>query len=283
MREILTLPEDQFLAVLQMMSESKAAHGIIARTANAIAQKADRERSSVISSTQRQTAFLDDPHIVDSLKRSEVDFDRLKIEPMTVYIVLPQDQVQVGPQARFVRALIHLALQGVMRVQGMPAHPVVFLLDEFAALGRMPAVEGAISMLAGHGGLFWILVQDLSQLQSVYDKWGTFFANSVLQAFATQDLFTLKYLSEHLGSETIVVQSSSSSSGSNSSTESTSTSAHGRPLMMPDEIRRMQSDRAIVLIQGQPPYLLRKLNYLTDPDFAGQAAQNPMYSAARLS
>ena len=51
---------------------------------------------------------------------------------------------------------------------GRPEHEVLFLLDEFAQLGRFSPVEDGISVVRGYGGRFWILVQDLSQLRALY-------------------------------------------------------------------------------------------------------------------
>jgi type IV secretion system protein VirD4 len=101
-----------------------------------------------------------------------------------------------------------------------------------------------------------------------------------LQAFGTQDQYTIQYLSEALGAETIMVESTSSGT---SSTKGTSTSAHARPLLMPDEIRRMSADQVIVLQQGQPPYRLQRLDYLHDRESAGLAGANPMYAAVQQS
>jgi type IV secretion system protein VirD4 len=62
--------------------------------------------------------------------------------------------------------------------QRKAAYKVAFLLDEFAQLGRMQAVEDAISLVRGYGAAFWLFVQDLSQLKAIYPKWQTFLANT---------------------------------------------------------------------------------------------------------
>lgn len=47
---------------------------------------------------------------------------------------------------------------------------------------------------------------------------------------------------------------------------------------MPDEIRRLGPHAVIVLQQGQPPFILRRLNYLTDPECTGMFDPNPMHA-----
>jgi type IV secretion system protein VirD4 len=77
-RRLLTQPEGRLIALLEELGEDEAiAFGVLARSANAFLGKADRERSSVLSTAQRHTAFLDDPRVVETLK-GELDFGSLK-------------------------------------------------------------------------------------------------------------------------------------------------------------------------------------------------------------
>jgi type IV secretory pathway TraG/TraD family ATPase VirD4 len=282
LRELLTLPEPTLVALLgELGGQPELGFGIVARTANAFLAKADRERSGVLSTAQRHTAFLDDPRVVRSLGASAFDFERLKSEDVTVYVVLPPDKLTA--YNRFARATLGLALKALMRTPGRPEHEVLFLLDEFAQLGQFAAVEDAISILRGYGGFLWLLVQDLSQLQAVYPKWRTFLANSVLQAFGAQDLQTARYISETLGTQTIRVRSESRSTTTNhnwetSTSQSEGYNLHGRSLLTVDEVRRLPHDRVLVFEQGMVPLLLQRLNYLTDRENAGLAAANPMFS-----
>ena len=46
--------------------------------------------------------------------------------------------------------------------------PALFLLDEFAALGRLEAVERAMGLMAGYGLQLWPILQDMSQLKDLY-------------------------------------------------------------------------------------------------------------------
>ena len=50
---------------------------------------------------------------------------------------------------------------------------------------------------------------------------------------------------------------------------------------MPDEVRRLNERQVVVLQQGQPPYLLQRLDYLRDPELAGLGDANPMYAAVQ--
>jgi type IV secretion system protein VirD4 len=277
LRAILTKPAKDLEALLELISEDeKAAWGLPARASRMFLAKADKERSGVLSTAQQHTSFLDDPRVVASLQRSDLAFRTLKTEPQTVYLVIPPDKLSA--YSRYARATLSLALKGLIQQPGMPELPVMFLIDEFAQLGHLASIEDGISIMRGYGGLLWLLVQDLSQLRAVYAKWETFLANTVLQAFGTQDQATAQYLSDAVGTGTIVFATETQGSSRSGSSSSTSQQRHGRPVLMPDEIRRLSG--VLVLQQGRFPHQLERLDYRRDAEYQGQFDPNPMYRGA---
>jgi type IV secretion system protein VirD4 len=248
------------------------------RSANSFVSKPNDERGSVLSSAQRHTAFLDDPRIAAALSMSDFELSDLKRKLMTVFVVLPP--AKLATQTRFMRGFIGAALSAITGSNIKPQFKVLFLLDEFAQLGFMKPIEDAISLVRGYGAVFWLFVQDLSQLKGVYPKWQSFLANAAKQFFGTADYDTAKYVSDSLGQATIQFQTQSSTRstsmqggnfGAGSNQQFT-----GRNLLTPDEVMR-QGPNPIVLIQGEPPYQLARLNYLTDADYAGTFDPNPYH------
>lgn len=293
LRRLIAGSEDELNGVLLDMAESEAGFGIVARAANTFLAMADKERSSVLSSARRHTAFLDDPRISRSLERSDFRLDRLKKELMTVYLVMPPDRLRSN--VRFLRSLVNEALDGITADNVQPRHKVAFILDEFPKLGHMPKIEDAMGLVAGYGMALWVFVQDLSQLKGVYPKWETFVANATKQFFGTGDPSTAKYVSELLGKATVEFETESSSrssgrnlglsggggsTGSNKGTsDSQSQQFTGRALLTEDEVMRLGS-RPVVFATGEYPYLLDPINYLQDADYQGQADANPFHAKA---
>ena len=146
--------------------------------------------------------------------------------------------------------------------------PVLFLLDEFAALGRLEPVERAMGLMAGYGIQLWPILQDLSQLKAIYGtRAGTFIANAgVQQVFGVNDFETAEWLSRMIGKETTSYQSHSQHHGSDDPL-TTTTNLTGRDLLTPDEIMQMPAHLQLLRIQGQPVTLARKLCYYADPEF----------------
>ncbi len=283
-RALLTLPPEPFAHLLEEMQGSQAAGGLVARAAARLLQKADKERSGVLSTAQSHTHFLDSPRMAQVLGQSTVDLSVLKREAASLYLILPTERMT--GYARWLRLMIACALRALARTRGQPKERVLVLLDEFAHLGRMHPVQQGIGLAGGFGVTFWLIVQDLSQLKSTYgETWPTFLANvDVLQAFGINDWDTAEYLSKMAGEATIPVESEHHSSGVSRGPHGhrqlgagRTRSEQGRPLLLPDEVRRLPREAELLFVKGGAPLLVKRLSYLCDREFAGRADPNPLY------
>jgi type IV secretion system protein VirD4 len=131
--------------------------------------------------------------------------------------------------------------------------------------------------MAGYGLQVWPFLQDLGQLRRLYRDWESFVANSdVVQAFGTTDQFTAEYLSKMAGTATVFHQSQSSgrSRGKHSSRSSSAGATEtGRPLVTPDELRRLGRNDQVLLVRGEDPVLARRIAYYNDPTFSASAKE----------
>ncbi|MFG6599823.1 MULTISPECIES: type IV secretory system conjugative DNA transfer family protein [unclassified Sulfitobacter] len=282
-REYLTLPPEKLRALLELMQDSDAAGGLIARAANRFLGKADREAASVLSNAQRHTHFLDSSRIATVLSRSDFHFSDLRHRIASVFLVLPPNRMDA--YSRWLRLLVSQALQDIARdaeasvrplsglagAQGGTQRlqtPTLFLLDEFAALGRLEAVERAMGLMAGYGLQLWPILQDMSQLKDLYgERAGTFIANAgVQQVFGVNDFETAKWLSQMIGQETAGFQTDSFKPGDGPSFSNNLT---GRDLLTPDEIMQLRPENQLLRVQGQATAVAQKLRYYADPEFKG--------------
>ena len=274
-RDYLTLAPKAFADLLALMQDSRGAGGLIARAANRQLGKSDREAAGVLSSAQRHTHFLDSPRIVASTSASDFTFAGLKERVSTVFLCLPPDRIDA--YSRWLRLLVAQALTDMARSPAKPARPVLFLLDEFAALGRLEPVERAMGLMAGYGLQLWPILQDMHQLRALYgERAGTFLSNAgVFQAFGVNDLATAELLSKTLGQETLEYQTAGYSQVSmvdgGKLTRSVSTQISARNLMNPDEIMRMRPTDQLLMLQGKPPLLVEKIRYYDQREFSGLA------------
>lgn len=278
LRHFLTLGDEDFATLLADMLKNSAAFGLVARTAQRLLQKTDRERSGVVSTAQSQTHFLDSPRMTDVLSDSDFGLKAIKPTGTTIYLVLPTDRL--ATHGRWLRLVIGLCVSALTRDRTSPEYPVLFLLDEFAALGRLQVIETALGLLAGYGVLLWPILQDLAQLQDLYPKrWRSFVANAgMVQAFGVNDIGTAEYLSKALGQRTAIVRHHGRSGEPHRPQGSENFSPMARPLLMPQEIMRMPWHQQLILLNGERPIACTRVRYYAEPEFEGMFDANPMIS-----
>ena len=210
---------------------------------------------------------------------SSFKFEDLKTKPMTIYLVLPADRMNTF--GRWLRLLVQQALTvNARNIEEKPEKPVLFVLDEFAALGRLNMVEQAYGLMAGFGMQLWGIVQDLSQLERIYGEgWQSFIANAgMINYFGSSDQKTAQYFSSMCGEKTVWSLSSAIShtfgtnTGPNGGTSSNSTSYSDtqstaqRKLAYPDELMRLKGNEQIAFIENMYPLRADKVRWHDDPE-----------------
>lgn len=269
-RAWLVQTEAELAGMLGALAEGdEIAFGVPARVARSFLAKADRERSGVLSTAQRHTAFLDDPRVTRALgadpARPKFSLDRLKAGAASFYLVISPDEM--ATYHRLARVTLGLALKAMLRGEGVPEHDVLFLLDEFAQLGYFPPVGEALAILRGYGGALWVLVQDLGQLKETYPKWRSFLANAHLQFFGTQDLETAQHVSQLLGNKTVQVTTTNAGGslggGADGVYAGRTETFTQRPLRTPEEVRLLGAEKVLMFERGKVPFLLERLDVRT--------------------
>lgn len=257
------------------LQSNKEATGAVNAGGNDFYDRPENERASVLSSARRHLRFLGYPQMQAKLRdEGSIDLDDLKTRRTTIYLCLPA--MRLGTCNRWLRLCINLALARMEEVKTKPAFPVLFCLDEFAVLGPMKAIEDAAGQLAGLDVKLWTILQDLTQLQALYEKrWETFLGNAgVLQFFGNSDLTTLEWISKRLGDTTIINESRNDTAHSQykdgASGRSYAPAVH--PLMTTDELSRFfgRDDkwlRQLIIRPGSLPLVVQRAYHDTKGGF----------------
>lgn len=274
-RDLLLLDGDDMKALFERMLHSH--HHIVISTGARCLQKEERLLANVVASAQAQTHFLDSARIRESLSASDFSFESLKVDATTIYLVLPSDRLSAF--SRWLRLLIQQAITvNARNIAVKPDKPVLFLLDEMPALGRLTMIEQAYGLMAGFGIQLWGIVQDCSQLKTIYgDGWETFVGNSgVVQYFGSRDRTTAEYFQALCGVTTVwnlstaIARAFSSSHGaggassSNSTTNTETMSVAQRQLAYADELMRLDRSRQLILIENLNPIIGNKVRWFED-------------------
>jgi type IV secretion system protein VirD4 len=170
-------------------------------------------------------------------------------------------------------------------------HQVMMLLDEFTSLGRIPVVADSISFLPGYNVRVVLVIQTPAQLHEVYGPEAT---KTILKSlavrivFAPRDFDDAKEISDELGFQTVTVRSHSRprfgmGGGRNGSRSGTvSSSEQRRALLLPQEVKEMGPNKAIIFYEGLRPVTCRKIRYFEDRRFKARLLTPPTPSAPRL-
>lgn len=278
LRRLLYLPPDDtdegegFEGLLAEMSVSpEIAHGIPAETANALLGMGLRERGSVLSTVRNNIQFLSSPPMAATLSGTQrsVDLVKWKHGGASVYLCLPAGRLHT--HSRFFRLFLNRLLAAIELDKREPEVPALIIMDEMHVLGRMAALETAAGLLAGFGVRLWSIWQDMSQLKDLYrDRWETFMGNAgLLQFFGVNDLTTLKYISERLGTSSVMSISQGEISEEQVALGFTgrSSSIQAAPLLSPEEVGyyfSRQSDNQLIFYPGADPVFARRVPYWDD-------------------
>jgi len=143
--------------------------------------------------------------------------------------------------------------------------PMFFILDEFANIGRIPDFDKKISTSRSRKISFSVILQNLDQLEAVYEKsFETIIGNCDTTVFlGSNSQKTVEYFSKELGEKTIERDNWSVNKDKNMWRQGYQKSDQimARPLMTPDELRRLDTDICIIFEKGIKPIKAPKYYY----------------------
>ncbi len=252
-------PTDELVATLKSMSESDSyamrvvGGATYARLTNTNSQSTSLQ--DVIATIIKNTTFLTDDRIAaDMWAGGAIDFAAMHKEITTIYVIVPVNQLR--KQAKWLRMFVNVAMAELLkappRVATLP--PVLFMLDEFGNLGRLPEILNVLNIARDLRIQLWMFLQNLEQLTASYKNESTYFfaGSGAVTTFSAQDAETAEYFSKMLGKREVALTSSSSNwsatnggrgqQGANRSRTSsggTASATHVFNLMDPDDLRRI--------------------------------------------
>jgi type IV secretion system protein VirD4 len=262
-RAMLAQPLDQLKATFKRMARSDnyamrmAGSRLQARLSDTSSQNTSLQ--DVIETVMKNTVFLDDDRIAfDMVKGGDIDFAAMHDEITTVYVILPVHQLR--EQSKWLRMFINLALSEFfkrkMTNEEARLPPVLFMLDEFGNLGRLPEILNAMNIARDYRVQLWMFLQHLEQLERTYPKeTSDFFAGSgVIQTFNAHDRKTAVHFAEMLGKREVEMTSSNIGGGLNikqlSLSQNTATQIH--PLIQPEDLWRLGRAATVSMIDPCP-------------------------------
>lgn len=234
-----------------------------------------------MTSTRLQSWF--NPRIAAATATSDFDLRQLRRRPTTIYVtVQPGNIARMRPVlALFFDALINLNTDTTPEDDPTIKYQTLVILDEFIRLGRMESLSEASQYVRGYGMRLLYVIQSKAQLRAKYgpDAAEDLFDNTGVEIiFGTNDLKLTKELSERMGDDTINVTTKNRPrfwAWLNWSKQSEAEHPHRRPLMLAQEVSRMEPSEQIVLRAGMLPMKTRRATWFDDPHFSSLVRRPP--------
>jgi Type IV secretory system Conjugative DNA transfer len=224
-------------------------------------QSSDDAGGDILTTLSVHVKWLDSIAMREALSASDFKLADLKGGKATLYMILPPKYLK--EHARFLRLFVTLALHAAGGVKAK--HPMLFILDEFAHLGPLKAVEEAASLMAGSGVKLWPFIQSITQLRMYGDNWEVFLSQAgTIQVFAMNDQATAEYFSKRLGHHIAWRRVRAGNNPRTGQPEYEWTPQGATFLRTTPELSRessRDSGRALLFFEGGTAGLVRRANY----------------------
>ena len=239
----------------------------------AFLQKADKERSGVVSTLNSSLELWANPLIDSATATSDFNIQNFKKKRHTVYVGLTPDNIQ--RLQKLMQVFYQQATEFLSRkMPDIKEEPygVMFLMDEFPTLGKMEQFKSGIAYFRGYRVRLFLVVQDTQQLKGTYEDAGmnSFLSNSYFRiTFSANNYETANLISQLCGNKTVsqVSKSNPTFLNLNPASRTENTSEVQRALLLPQEVLQLPRDEQIVLIESFPPIKSKKIFYYKDTFF----------------
>ena len=294
--EILADPAQSFEKLLRIMMatnhlgkpEAPKVHPVVAATARELLNKSENERSGVLSTAVSFLGLYRDPTIARNTEVSDWRIADLVAaeKPVTLYLVVPPSDIsRTKPLVRLVLNQIGRRLTETLgAIEGeAKKRPLLLMLDEFPALGRLDFFESALAFMAGYGIRTYLIAQSLNQIAKAYGENNAILDNCHVRiAFAANDERTARRISDALGTAT-ELRAQRNYAGHRLAPwlghVMISRQETARPLLTPGEVMQLPHDDAIVLVSGLAPVRAKKLRHYEDTNFTSRLLPAPQFGS----
>ncbi len=218
--------------------------------------------------------------LVDSItKHNEIDLTLPGRQKCAYFCIISDQDSSLEFLSSMFFSLLFVKLFDYARGQENRRLPVCVnvLMDEFCNIHLLESKK-VFSVARSRNINIQAVVQSVAQLSNRYPKneWQEIVGDCDYQLFlGCNDAMTAEMISEACGEITVRVNNSMvpmtplfSPVLHTTKPYTHNKTSTGRPLMMPDEVRRLPKDKAILLIRGSKPLMLSKITPEEHPSFA---------------
>ena len=226
--------------------------------------------SILVTASVRLSAFIF-PQYTNIMQEDEMDFGSLGERKRAIFCITPVNDGSMNylVSMLFTQCFQELYLRADERYDGRLPVPVRVIQDEWANVPQPDSYPKVLATCRSYNIGIDIIVQNIQGIKARYrDEYQSIIGNcdTLLFLGGGNEPESLEFMSKLLGKETISIRTRGQTRG-RSGSSSINDQLTGRELMTPDEIRRMPTREALLLIRGESPVRDRKYNIKKHPNY----------------
>jgi len=231
--------------------------------------------SSIMATFNVPLTLWASPVVDAATSANDFDLRDVRKRRMSIYLGMPANKLDEAKLLlnMFYTQLVNLNTDQLLHATPDLKYTCLVLGDEFAAPGRIGAIDKANAYMAGYGLRLLTIVQSPGQLEREPPAgYGRESARTFVTNHACQILYTPKHqqdaneYSEMLGYYTYRAKGLNRQLGMRGG-RSESESDQRRALMMPQELREMSQHQQIISVENTKPILCDKIAFFAEPAF----------------
>ena len=265
--------DEQYRSPLDMLfralEEEQPAH-VAVKQYKVFKQAAGKTAKSILVTAAVRLAAFNIPQYAAMTSMDEMDFGSLGERKRAIFCVIPVNDSSMNYLVGmlYTQCFQELYRRADLKYNGRLPVPVRVLQDEWANVAQPESYPKILATCRSYNIGLNIIVQNVQQIKALYEKEHESIignCDTLLFLGGGNEPASLEFIVKLLGRETLATRTRGLTKGRNGSS-TTNYQQTGRDLMTIDEVRKLNTNKAILFIRGEDPVIDRKYNLKRHPN-----------------
>ena len=265
--------DEQYRSPLDMLfralEEEQPAH-VAVKQYKVFKQAAGKTAKSILVTAAVRLAAFNIPQYAAMTSMDEMDFGSLGERKRAIFCVIPVNDSSMNYLVGmlYTQCFQELYRRADQKYNGRLPVPVRVLQDEWANVAQPESYPKILATCRSYNIGLNIIVQNVQQIKALYEKEHESIignCDTLLFLGGGNEPASLEFIVKLLGRETLATRTRGLTKGRNGSS-TTNYQQTGRDLMTIDEVRKLDTNKAILFIRGENPVIDRKYNLKRHPN-----------------
>ena len=265
--------DEQYRSPLDMLfralEEEQPAH-VAVKPYKVFKQAAGKTAKSILVTAAVRLAAFNIPQYAAMTSMDEMDFGSLGERKRAIFCVIPVNDSSMNYLVGmlYTQCFQELYRRADLKYNGRLPVPVRVLQDEWANVAQPESYPKILATCRSYNIGLNIIVQNVQQIKALYEKEHESIignCDTLLFLGGGNEPASLEFIVKLLGRETLATRTRGLTKGRNGSS-TTNYQQTGRDLMTIDEVRKLDTNKAILFIRGEDPVIDRKYNLKRHPN-----------------